>query len=106
MGVDEVEAAAQLEPRRAHVVVHVVDPGDERVDVPAREVRLADAVDVHAVALLVRREVAPAAGDHVDLDAVADELLGQLAHVPGEPPFDDRRVLPAEDQDAHCANGH
>jgi hypothetical protein len=45
----------------------------------------------------------------MDLDAVADQLLGELAHVPGEATFDDRRVLPAEDQDArraHGAKGH
>jgi hypothetical protein len=47
--------------------------------------------------------------EHVDLDTVAHELLGELAHVPRETPFDDRRLLPAEDQDArraHGAKGH
>ena len=34
-----------------------------------------------------------------------DELLGELAHVPREAALDDRRVLPAEDQDARRAHG-
>ncbi len=52
--VHEVEAAAELDARGEHVLVHVVDPGDERVEVVAREVRLAHAVDDHAVAVLDR----------------------------------------------------
>ena len=55
VGVDEVEAAAELQPRGAHVRVHVVDPGDEGVDVAARELGLADAVDGDAVAVLLAR---------------------------------------------------
>jgi hypothetical protein len=43
--------------------------------------------------------------EDVDLDAVADELLGELAHVAGEASLHDRGVLPAEDQDAHGAHG-
>ena len=34
-----------------------------------------------------------------------DELLGQLAHVAGEPALDHRRVLPGDQQDAHGAAG-
>ena len=40
------------------------------------------------------------AREDVHLVALGDELLGQLAHVPGEPAFHDRGVLPGEDQDA------
>ena len=39
-------------------------------------------------------------GEHVDLEALRDELLGQLAHVARQPALHDRRVLPGEDQDA------
>ena len=108
MGVHEVEAAAQLAPGRVQVAVHVVDPGDERVDVVAREVGLADAVDDHAVAILrvgAAGGAVAAAREHVDLGAVADELLGELAHVAGEAALDDRGVLPAEDQDPRRAHG-
>jgi hypothetical protein len=51
-------------------------------------------------------EAPPSPGEHVHLDAVADELLGELAHMPRQATFDDRRVLPAQDQDAHGAAGH
>ena len=109
--VDDVEPAAELEARRAHVVVHVVDPADEGGDVVARERRLAHAVDEHAVAVL--RVLAPArerptARQDMHLDAVAHELLGELAHVAREPALDDRWVLPAQDQHAraHGAAGH
>src|SRR6476619_7327829 len=34
-----------------------------------------------------------------------DEVLGELAHVPGEAAFDDRRVFPGDQQDAHTAPG-
>ena len=99
--VHEVEAAAELDARGQHVLVHVVDPGDERVEVVLREVGLAHAVHDHAVAVLDRRQPPAAAGDDVHLVAVAHELLGQLAHVPREAALDDRRVLPREGQDAH-----
>ena len=45
-----------------------------------------------------------AAREHVHLDVLLHELLGQLAHVPREPALDDRRVLPGEDEDA--GGGH
>ena len=99
--VHEVEAAAELGARGQHVLVHVVDPGDERVQVVLRELRLAHAVHVHAVAVLDRGQPPAAARDDVDLVAVAHELLGQLAHVPGESALDDRRVLPGEAEDPH-----
>ena len=54
VGVDEVdlELLDELGAGRAHVLVHVVDPGDERVEVVLGEVGLAHAVDGHAVAVL------------------------------------------------------
>ena len=45
----------QLRAGGAHVLVHVVDPGDERVEVVLGEVGLAHAVDDHAVAVLRER---------------------------------------------------
>ena len=101
MRVHEVEAAAELGARGQHVLVHVVDPGDERVQVVLRELRLAHAVHGHAVPVLDRGQAPAAARDDVDLVAVAHELLGQLAHVPGEAALDDRRVLPGEAEDPH-----
>ena len=50
--VHEVEAAASSAPAAEHVLVHVVDPGDEGVEVVLRELGLAHAVDVDAVAIL------------------------------------------------------
>ena len=47
-------------------------------------------------------DVAPAARQHVDLDARADQRLRELADVPREPARDDRRVLPRQDQDARA----
>ena len=45
-------------------------------------------------------ELVETAREHVDLDVLADEVLGQLADVAGEAALDQRRVLPGEDQDA------
>jgi hypothetical protein len=64
--------------RGQHVGVHALDPGDERVEVVARELRLTDAVDGHAVAVLDGGQPPAAAREHVHLVAVAHELLGQL----------------------------
>ena len=55
---------------------------------------------IDAVAILLRRQAAAAAREDVDLGALGDELLGELAHVARQPALDDRRVLPGEDQDA------
>ena len=44
--------STQLLARGAHVLVHVVDPGDERVEVVLGEVGLAHAVDRHAMPVL------------------------------------------------------
>ena len=60
-----------------------------------------DAVDDHAVAVGLGRQAAAAARQHVHLDAVASELLGQLADVASEPALDHRRVLPGDQQDTH-----
>ena len=100
--VHEVEPAAELRARGEHVLVHVVDPGDERVEVVLRELGLAHAVHVHAVALLVRGQAPAAARDDVHLVPVAHQLLGELAHVAREATLHDRRVLPREGQDAHA----
>ena len=99
--VDEVEAAAELGARGQHVLVHVLDPRDERVEVVLGEVRLAHAMDDDAVAILDRLQPPAAAGDDVHLVAVAHELLRQLAHVPREAALHDRRVLPRQRQNPH-----
>ena len=56
VGVHEVERdrVAERGAGRAHVVVHGVDPAHEGVEVVLRELRLAHAVDGHAVAVLDR----------------------------------------------------
>ena len=65
--------------------------------------RLADAVHDDPVALLLDRQPAPAAGEHVHLGALLHEVLGELAHVSRQSAFDDRRVLPGDQQGAHAA---
>ena len=102
VGVDEVEGerVAERGARRAHVVVHRVDPADEGVEVVLGELGLAHAVHRHAVAVLDRSQAPAAAGQHVHLDAGPDQPLGELADVASEPALDDRRVLPRQDQDA------
>ena len=99
MAVDEVEveAVAQLDPGGQHVRVHVLHPGDELGEVGGSG-RRRHAMHEHAAALLLLRRRALTAGEHVDVDALDHELLGELAHVPGKPALDDRRVLPGERQ--------
>jgi hypothetical protein len=58
------------------------------------------------VTLLLGAEAAAAAREHVDLDPVADQLLGELADVTRQATLDDRRVLPREDQDAQARRGY
>ena len=102
MAVDEVEveAVAELDAGGQHVGVHVLDPGDELPEV-ARAGRLAHAVDEDALELVLGRHALVAAREDVDLQVLdGDQLLGQLAHVPGQTALDQRRVLPGEDQDA------
>ncbi len=86
---------------REHVGVHLVHPREERVEVVARERRLADPVDGDAVALLLGGRVVAAAGQDVDVETGRAELLGELANMPGEPTLDDGRILPGDDQDPH-----
>ena len=91
----ELESLAELPPAPEHVVVHRLDPADERVDVLGKG-RLEDAVDRHPVSLLLRRQRAAATCQHVHLRTGPDELLGELADVPAETALDHRRVLPGE----------
>jgi len=101
VAMDDVGAQALAEPApgRVHVRVHALHPCDERVEV-ARHGRLRHAVDVHAAAQLLGDVLAPAAREHVDLDALRDERLGELVNVAREAARHDRRVLPREDEDA------
>ena len=99
--VHEVEAAAELGAGGQHVLVHVVDPRDEGVEVVLGELRLAHAMDHDAVAVLDGLEPPAAARDDVHLVPVAHQLLGELAHVPREAALDDRRVLPRQGQNPH-----
>ena len=89
---------------REHVLVHLLDPRHEAVEV-ARPARLAHAVHGHAAALLRAGALAfefgrDAAREHVDGHALAHQRLRELAHVPREPALDHGRVLPGEDQHA------
>ena len=88
-----------------HVLVHLLDPGDESVEV-ARPAGLAYAMHGHAAAVL-GRSCAPcscseptAAGQHVHGHPLADQRLGELAHVPGQAALDHGRVLPGEEEHA------
>jgi hypothetical protein len=90
----------QLRAGGAHVLVHVVDPRDEGVEVVLGEVGLAHAVHLHPVPHLVGAQVPAPAGEDVHVMTLRDELLGQLADVARQPALHDRRVLPGEDQDA------
>jgi len=100
----ELDPLAQLGGERVHVAVHPVDPADERARVlgefgsPSPH---ADPVDDHAVLVGFGGQAAATTGEHMHLDAVADELLGQLADVAAEAAFDHRRVLPGDEQDTH-----
>ena len=101
VAVDDVEvvAVAHLHAGGEHVRVHVLDPGDELAQV-ARALGLADAVDDHPAGLLLGRVLVAPAGEHVHVHVLGGEVLGELAHVPGEAALDQRRVLPGQDQRA------
>jgi hypothetical protein len=110
MAVREVERepAAKLAAGDVHVRVHALDPGEEGVEL-ARRALLRDAVHAHPAELLLPagfgprtggRDLAAAARQHVHVDPLPRQRLGKLADVPCEPAFDDRRVLPRDDQDA------
>ena len=96
----ELEPVAKHRRQRMHVAVHRLDPAYERARVLG-ERGLPDPVDDHAVLVGLGRQAAAAAREHVHLDAVADQLLGQLADVAAEAALDHRRVLPGDQQDAH-----
>ena len=105
VAVDEVEvvAVAELHPGGEHVRVHVLDPGDELAEL-ARPARLADAVDEHAVHVLLGRGLLEGSRQDMNLDVLLDELLGELAHVARQAALDERRVFPGQDEDArHCS---
>ena len=100
----EVEAVAELHPGGEHVGVHPLDPGDELAEV-ARAGRLENAMDVDPVGDLGSRGLLAAAGQHVHLDPEIDQALGELADVPGQAAFDQRRVLPGKDEDSAQVKG-
>ena len=102
VAVDQVEikAVAQLDARGQHVGVHVLDPGHELAQV-AGAAGLADAVDHDPLQVLLGGHRLVAARQDVDLHVLGDQLLGELADVPGQAALHDRRVLPGQDQRAH-----
>ena len=94
---------AELAAGGVHVRVHALDPGDEGVEVARhRRPRARGARRRRRPSPTTARHVAPAARQHVDLDAGAHERLRQLADVPREPACDDRRVLPRQDEDTRA----
>ena len=93
----EVEAIAELDAGREHVRVHVLDPSDEFPQLH-RPKRLANAVKMDAFDDLFGGRLFPSAGQHVDLDVERRQILRELAHVAGQAPLDQRRVLPGEHQ--------
>jgi hypothetical protein len=96
----EVVAVPHLHSRGEHVGIHVLDPGHELAEVTGA-LRLAHAVDHHSAHLLLRAILLAATGEHVHVDFLSGEVLGQLAHVARKPALDERRVLPGQDEDAH-----
>jgi len=106
VAVDEVVSmlGGQRLAGRAHVVVHLLHPRDEAVQL-ARPTGLAHAVNAHATGpsgarpdvLLAAGE---AAGEHVHFHALADKRFSELANVSREPALDHGRVLPREEQHA------
>jgi hypothetical protein len=101
VSVHHVEAQCLAKRRAAgqKVVVHVSHPRHEALQVILGPLGFGHAVDDHAVAVLLGLGGAPAAGEHVHLAALGDELLGELAHVTCEAALDDGRVLPRDDED-------
>ena len=107
MAVHEVEGLflRQCLAGREHVLVHLLHPREEAVEV-ARPPRLGHAVHRHPplprtaghiqLGLAARR----AAREHVHAHALAHEALRQLAHVARQAALDHRRVLPGEHQHA------
>src|SRR5919198_5961494 len=97
MSVDEVEvkAIAELDARREHVGVHVLDPGDELPEL-RRPQRLANAMKVDAVDDLLGGRLLAPAGQDVNVDVERRQAFGELAYVPRKPALDQRGVLPRE----------
>ena len=95
----EREAVPELHAGGEHVGVHVLDPGDELRQL-ARAVRLAHPVDDDPADLLLGRRLLMPAREHVHVDPARHEVLRELPHVTRQSALDQRRVLPAEDQDA------
>ena len=61
---------------------------------------------MHPVLVGLGRQAAAAAGQHVHLDAVADQVLGELAHVAAEAALDHGRVLPGDRAGRASPGGH
>ncbi len=104
MPVDEIVGVllGQELTGREHVVVHLLHPGDEAVEV-ARPAGLGDAVHGHAAELAHAgathlRFLGHPARENVHGHSLAHQRLGELAHVPGQPALDHGRVLPGEKQ--------
>jgi hypothetical protein len=102
VSVHDVEGVPvpDLDAGRQHVRVHVLDPGHELAQV-AGALGLPHAVDHDALELLLGRRLLEAAGQDVHVHVLRRKVLGKLAHVARQPPLDQRRVLPGEDEDAH-----
>ena len=88
--------------RRQHVLVHLLHPGHEAIEVPG-PAGLAHAMDVDAADLLWPRALevrlaADTAGEHIHRHALTHQGLGELAHMAREAALDHRRILPGEDQ--------
>ena len=98
----EVVLGAERTPELEHVRVHRVDPAHERLDVALGIRRLAHSVHGHAMTILGRAQPSTASRQYMHLEAVANELFGQLPHVTRKSAFDDRRVLPGQQQDPHA----
>src|SRR5437773_8413205 len=64
-------------------------------------IRDRDVTEVQTCALPI---LTASPGEHVDLDTVVHEVIGQLADVAGQPALDHRRVLPGDQQHAHVAD--
>ncbi len=85
-----------------HVLVHPLHPGHEAIEV-AWPGGLPHAMDVHSTDLLGGPSLdvgirANATREHIHCHSLADESLGELAHMPRQAALDHRRILPGEDQ--------
>ena len=94
--------AGQRQPRRQHVVVHLLDPCDEPIQV-ARPAGLGDAIDGDAGTFFGGQRAhrrtafsctAGPAREDIDCQPAASQRLGELAHVPRQATLDHGGVLP------------